>query len=546
MAGSRKYLWMSWFAGAVLVALVVIVIAAAIAMRRAEPFLRAQLIAALSEHIHARVELDGFRISLAHGLEAEGTGLRIWPPAEAAGVEIAGSGSGNPLIRLDEFRFHAPLRFTRGKPIRIRTVQLKGLRIDLPPKSGFEHTAGKGPAGNQTKWVGFSVGSVECTDAEIVLETSKPGKLPTRFEIARIKVDDISPAGVMNFEADFTVPKPRGQAHSSGTFGPWQVSDPGESPVSGDYRLKQADLSSFKGIAGLLSSTGHYQGTLRDLRVDGETETPDFRLTHFGNSLPLHTRFQARVDGTDGDTWLDRVDATLNHSPIVAEGQVVRAISDESPHPPGHDIALNIDISGARIEDFLLLAGKSTTPLLTGEIAVKAKLHIPPGSEPVHERLTLEGTFHLADARFSSDKIRDRIRELSVRGQGRPGEVKSTDAGSIQSEMTGNFQMAKAVISLPDLVYSVPGAQIQLQGTYGVEGSTLNFSGTARTQATVSQMVGGWKGLLLKPADRFFKKDGAGTEVPIHIGGTRENPDFGIEFGKIKISTQEKPGTTPQ
>ena len=53
-------------------------------------------------------------------------------------------------------------------------------------------------------------------------------------------------------------------------------------------------------------------------------------------------------------------------------------------------------------------------------------------------------------------------------------------------------------------------------------------------QATVSQMVGGWKGLLLKPADRFFKKDGAGTEVPIHIEGTREQPKFGLDFGKKK------------
>jgi hypothetical protein len=47
-------------------------------------------------------------------------------------------------------------------------------------------------------------------------------------------------------------------------------------------------------------------------------------------------------------------------------------------------------------------------------------------------------------------------------------------------------------------------------------------------QATVSQMVGGWKGILLKPADRFFKKNGAGAEVPIHINGTRDNPKFGL------------------
>jgi hypothetical protein len=61
-----------------------------------------------------------------------------------------------------------------------------------------------------------------------------------------------------------------------------------------------------------------------------------------------------------------------------------------------------------------------------------------------------------------------------------------------------------------------------------VEGGVLNFAGTAKMQATLSQVVGGWKGLLLKPVDPFFKKDGVGTKVPIHIAGTREKPEFGI------------------
>ena len=52
-------------------------------------------------------------------------------------------------------------------------------------------------------------------------------------------------------------------------------------------------------------------------------------------------------------------------------------------------------------------------------------------------------------------------------------------------------------------------------------------------------MVGGWKGLLISPADRFFKKDGAGTEVPIHIEGSREEPKFGIDFDRMK--RQENP-----
>jgi hypothetical protein len=64
-------------------------------------------------------------------------------------------------------------------------------------------------------------------------------------------------------------------------------------------------------------------------------------------------------------------------------------------------------------------------------------------------------------------------------------------------------------------------------------------------QATVSKMVGGWKGLLLKPADRFFKKDGAGTEVPIHIAGTYKNPEFGVDVKGMKYTHPQRPDEAP-
>jgi len=123
---------------------------------------------------------------------------------------------------------------------------------------------------------------------------------------------------------------------------------------------------------------------------------------------------------------------------------------------------------------------------------------------------------------------------LSLRGQGRPDELKTADVSTIFSQMQSNFELKGGVVTLPALDYTVPGAKIQLKGTYALEGGALNLAGTAKMEASVSKMVGGWKGLLLTPADRYFKKDGAGTEVPIHIDGTREDPDFGIDFGRMK------------
>jgi hypothetical protein len=539
-------------AGMLLVVLMVLAIAAALALRRVEPFLRAQIVASLEQRLHARVELDGFHVSLVKGIEAEGHGLRIWPPAQGgSGAAMQSAPADRPIIALDEFHFHAPLRYRPGQPVRIHTMELKGLRIDLPPKARFAQLAAgvneSARIAGGSRWMDFTIDSIECNGVELVLETDKPAKQPLAFEISRLKLAHITTDLAAKFETELTIPEPLGKVESSGTFGPWNVSDPGESAISGDYRLKDADLASFKGIAGTLNSNGHYQGTLRDVTVDGETETPDFRLTHFGNALALHTRFHASVDATNGDTQLDNVDATVGNSHLNTSGKIVRAFAEDADgqmrRPAGHDIALDVDVDHGRIEDFLLLASHGSTPLLTGDVKLKTTLHIPPGPAPIHERLALNGDFHLDQARFNSAKIQDRIRELSLRGQGRPGDVKTTDPASIQSSMEGNFTMAGGVITLPDLDYTVPGAQIELTGTYGVEGGTLKFAGDAKMQATVSQMVGGWLGALLSPADRLLKKNGAGTDVPIRIQGTRESPDFAIDFGRMKTTSPQRPGT---
>ncbi len=73
------------------------------------------------------------------------------------------------------------------------------------------------------------------------------------------------------FTVDMTNPKPVGTIRSTGIAGPWTPRDPGELPVEGDYHFDHADLSTIKGIAGILSSTGHYTGTLRKI----EARRPD-------------------------------------------------------------------------------------------------------------------------------------------------------------------------------------------------------------------------------------------------------------------------------
>ena len=69
-----------------------------------------------------------------------------------------------------------------------------------------------------------------------------------------------------------------------------------------------------------------------------------------------------------------------------------------------------------------------------------------------------------------------------------------------------------------------------MTGDYGLDGKEFDFRGKARLDAKVSQMMTGWKSILLKPVDPFFSKDGAGTEVPIQITGTQSEPHIGLDF----------------
>ncbi|WP_251106428.1 hypothetical protein [Alloacidobacterium dinghuense] len=371
------------------------------------------------------------------------------------------------------------------------------------------------------------VREMQIEDAALVLETNKPGKFPLDFEISHLTLDSVGAGEPMKFHATLINPKPIGDIDSSGYFGPFNEHSPGDSPVRGEYNFSHADLNTIKGIGGMLSSTGKYQGELNHIYVDGETDTLNFSIDSGNHPMPLHTKFHAIVDGTNGDTYLQPVDAQLLHSHILATGDVVRAPQG------GHNITLDVTVGPARIEDLLTLGVKSQPAIMSGGLRLKTKLILPPGQVSVAQKLRLKGSFEITDATFSNDKIQAKVDELSLRSQNRAKEAKTIDKqnpDAIESQMKGQFELGDSKLTFSSLQYDVPGADIALNGVYTLSGDQFDFSGTARMKAKASQLTTGFKSLLLKPVDPFFSKNGAGTEVPIKVSGTRSEPKFGLDF----------------
>jgi hypothetical protein len=375
----------------------------------------------------------------------------------------------------------------------------------------------------------FVIGEVIADGTHLEILPKNPRKKPLTFDLTKLTLHSAGPGTAMKFSSVMTNPKPPGDIVTEGEFGPWDKESPRRTPVSGKYTFSNADLSVFKGISGILSSEGTYDGMLERIAVKGWTDTPDFQVS--GNPVHLKTNYSAVVDGTSGDTYLDPVEATFLQSKIIARGKV-----EGLPDRKGKAVSLNVTVNEARVEDMLAIAVPlEGEPPLSGPIKFTTKFYLPPGDRDVVEKLQLEGKFGLEESTFAS-KVQGKVDDLSMRAQGKPEQESPREASAA---FEGEFKMADGTISFPRIAFEIPGANVNLSGGYALRAKELDFEGHLLMDAKISETVTGAKGFFLKMIDPFFRDKGR-TSVPIKISGTVKDPQFGLAIGGAK-RVKEKP-----
>ncbi len=496
-----------------------IVIAAAVlivsGIHLSNPYLRKKVVEMLGEKFHAEVELKDFHVYLFPGARIEGSGLAL---------RHEGRTDVPPLISIAEFSAEAGIMGLLWKPWKIQQVRLKGLVIQIPPPAQRRKQDW-----SKARNMPVLIREIVSDDAELRLLPKTADKDPHVFAIHHLVMHSVGLDRPASFVAQLTNAVPPGEIETQGSFGPWSPDDPGQTPLAAQYTFDKADLGVFKGISGMLSSQGKFGGVLEKIEVEGKTSTPDFAVKIGGHPVALDTTFSATVDGTNGDTLLHPVTAHLLGTVIVAQGGIVKTPDK------GRTIALDVTVDRGKIEDLLLLAVKADKPLMSGAVKFHAKFELPPGKGDISDRLNLNGKFDVAHAEFSSPEVAGKIATLSRKGQGQP---ENQDAGSSVSELGGNFVLDNGVITFRGLTFSVTGADVTLNGRYGLDKGDLNFHGKLRMQARLSQTMTGAKSFLLKAFDPFFRKNGQ-TEIPIKITGTREHPSFGLDFRRKDKETGE-------
>jgi hypothetical protein len=527
----------NWQIGIVLfagVGIAVLFVAAYMLAYRFEPYIRQQAILYLQERFDSEVELATLRVSLPKVsplklLLRHGHDTTAIVEGEDISLHHKGRRDVPPMFLMKHFSFEVDLGSLFDVPKKVRRVTLDGMEINIPPKGerpkfGPDEEQPKGLYGRPED-PGVIIEEVFIMNSVLTILPKDKSKKPLRFDLHRVTLESAGTNIAMKYNAALTNAKPPGEILSEGTFGPWVADEPGDTPLAGEYNFDDADLGVFKGIAGILDSTGRFEGTLSSIAVHGQATVPNFRLKQAGNPVPLSTRFEVLVDGTNGNTTLKPVIGTLGKTNFTTSGAVIKRETDVH-----RSVSLDVTMPRGNLHDLLTLAMKGP-PFMEGRIYLKTKIDIPPLTGTVREKLLLDGQFEISDARFLKSSIQDQIDTLSRRGQGQP---KNKEIDQVLSGMAGAFNLENEMMTFRSLSFAVPGAGVDLAGSYDLDSEVVDFHGTLKLQAKVSQTMTGWKRWVLKPVDPFFSKQGAGTLLRVQVVGSAKKPEFGRDRQKKK------------
>jgi hypothetical protein len=487
------------------------------ATRQAEPRMREWVVSTLSQSLKSEVELGDVRVSWmplrlqADDLTVRHHGRRDVPPLIAVksfSVDLA----------VTDLWYHSS----------VEHVLVDGLEINFPPK---DPVTGKRPlpdpsvgAGDGTGSTGLVVKRLTAKNARMAIIPREDWKMPKIWDISVLEMTNLRAAEPATFTASLTNPIPEGTIEATGSFGPWQPEEPGDTPIAGDYTFA-ADLATIEGLEGDLNAVGKMAGTIDRIATTGQTRTEQFRLSELnGDSLPLTTAYQAVVNGTKGDVELERVDVHLGRSEFIAKGTV-----EGTKGAKGKRTVLNVKSSNANLGELLRFVSKGAEPPAFGRLHLDTAFDLPQGREPILSRLRLEGSVRAERVTFTNDAVQDKIDVLSRKAQGRPADASIDE---VASSLATKFWLRNGEFRYESLSFAVQGADVRLAGTHSLRSKSLNLAGEVLLKATVSQTMTGFKSWLLKPFDPLFKKKGAGTRLVIRVQGTQDQPKVGLEIGK--------------
>jgi hypothetical protein len=432
-------------------------------------------------------------------------------------------------IRRLTIRAHYPDMLFR--PGYLAAIVIDDFRVHIPPLGTPVEESNWQPTKSSTR-----VGEIVADGSSIQIDrASHTG--PLLFAIHTLRLYSVSSSQLASFKVSLHIPLPPGDVRAQGQFGPWNYNEPGQTPVAGEYTFENADLGVFHGIAGMLSARDKFKGVLGHIDSQGDIDIPNFMVTRSQNPVHLRSTFQATVNGTNGDVQLNRVSASFLKTAVLAKGEIAHHAGQD-----GKVASVELSVRDGRIQDVLRLFVREAEPPLHGTTSFRAHVTIPPGDAPFLHKVRLTGDFGIEDGQFAKATTQARVDTLSQKALGEKA-ANDPDAGDperVISQLAGHVELRDASAAFSNFRFAVPGASAEMHGTYNLESRAIDLHGTLRTEEEFSEMTSGFKSVVLRPFDVFFRRKHIGAVMPVHLMGTYDAPEAGLD-----LPAKKAPGKKP-
>jgi hypothetical protein len=404
---------------------------------------------------------------------------------------------------------------------RVRLVEITGfhLLVHAPGSDGNQsrqplpQDSNATPPSNTDQFEGPTTAVEHLLIHNSILDIMRKNGGHYNFAIRELDITGFERGHPWHYTVDMENPLPAGHVAATGSFGPLKYDDVGATPVSGQFTFNQVKLSDIGILHGTLASSGHFNGPLGAIQAEAISDTPDFSVD---DGLPTHIRgfIRCTVNGLNGDVIMPQVEVSSGRTVIRAHGQVAG-----SPKLTN----LDIDVDNGRAEEVLHPFVHEKVPIL-GPATIHSHAFVAAPGPSFLQRLRIDGRFAAPAEKAADHEAEKAISDFSHRQKENDHDSKSASdpppAGDVLSSLTGPATIRNGIVTTTGLVFQIPGAKATLHGTFAFHGQVAHLVGILKTDADLSHATTGWKSIILKPLQPFFRrKDRSGSEIPIAVIG---------------------------
>jgi hypothetical protein len=447
------------------------------------PFTQAAVTKALQDRFARDVKIRKFRTT-------------YFPPGcVAEGIEFLHRQRKDlpPLITVQTLTIRAGYSGLLRIHKQVNDVQVAGLHVLVPPKNP-NVSRQTFPLTNSTSGKTLAIGEITTDNAVLEFISEQPAsdqQAKFTLRIDHLILDHVGESDPVTFHARFSNTEPPGEVRSDGRFGPWNDDDPASTPLSGSYTYQHVKLGAFEGVAGTLSSQGKFGGTLGHIDAQGDVDVPDFKVSGSAHAVHLTSNFHAVIDGTNGDTYLTRVESHFGRTTLISQGGV-----KGHPGQHGKTVMLTLNVGQGRIDDLLRL--------------------------------------------FTGSKVQEPVNRLAESVRGETKDQEQVDAATVLSNLTGHVSANGGIATLSKISFTEPGTLAEIEGTYNLVDKNLNLRGVLTTDGKLADTTSGFKSVVLKALGPFITKKSV-TVVPFAITGTSSKPSFALDLTAKRKRSGEVP-----